>query len=89
MVPVDLPVKNVVENTRLANDRVKGEHYYDRRTDVAFPGGCSPESVAEYFVNDGITDPSVVDSLLGISDWYDYDRNCMEHPDGLPRYGSN
>ena len=87
MAAVDLPEKNIVENTRLSNDRAKGEHWYDRRTGVAHAGGVPPESIARYYVDEGITDPAVVDRILGLTDHYDLDRDCMEHPDGKPRYG--
>lgn len=87
MRPLNLPTKNIVENTRLRHDREKGEYWYDRKTSIAFPGGCDAETVAAHYVKEGITDPQVVDSLLGISDWSDLDRDCMQHPDGLERFG--
>lgn len=90
MQPLNLPVQNIVQNTRLRHDLAKGEHYYDRKTGVAFSGGCPPENVARFFVEEyGITDPRVADSVLGISDHYNLDRDCMAHPEGLERFGNS
>ena len=85
MVSVDLPTKNVVQNTRLRHDRRVGEYVYCRKCGVALAGGASDESYANHFVeHHGITEPAVVDSLLHISDFRGHERDCMEHPDGLP-----
>jgi hypothetical protein len=90
MVSVDLPTKNVVQNTRLRHDRRVGEYVYCRKCGVALAGGASDESYANHFVeHHGITEPAVVDSLLRISDYRDLKRDCMKYPNGPERFGKS
>ncbi len=85
MVPLELPVKNVIENTRLRHDLVQGEIFRDGRTNVAIH---DPELMARRFINQGITDPEVVDRLLVVEDYHVSNPNmerseprpCMVHP---------
>ena len=78
MEPLKLPVKNILENTRLGNDLAKGEVFRNSKTMVATHNA---RGMASKFVKQGITDPEVVDSLLIVEDYYDNDRPCMRHPD--------
>ncbi|WP_241982756.1 hypothetical protein [Halorubrum sp. ASP121] len=86
MVSLELPIKNVIQNTRLRHDLAQGEIFRNRRTGV---GTHSPETVARGFVNNGITDPNVADRLLIVDDYHvsnpemdrDEPRPCMLPPD--------
>ncbi len=79
MVPLELPVDHIIENTRLGNDLVTGEIFRDARTNVA---SHKPSTIASGFVNDGITEPEVVDRLLIVND---YHVNNPEMPRDEPR----
>ena len=82
MVSLELPVQHIVENTRLANDKVPGEIFRNSKTNVAHH---DPELIARGFINLGITDPDVVDRLLIVNDYHvndpskerDQPRPCM------------
>ncbi|ELZ49816.1 hypothetical protein C464_03714 [Halorubrum coriense DSM 10284] len=84
MVALELPIKNVIQKTRLANDLAQGEIFRSARTEVA---SHDPKTIAARFVNNGITDPEVVDRLLIVEDYHAsnpaMDRNerraCMIH----------
>jgi len=85
MVSLELPIKNVIQNTRLGNDLVKGEIFRDARSGVA---SHNPKVIANIFVNNGITDPEVVDRLLTVDDYHlknpemprNKRRECMVSP---------
>ncbi len=85
MVSLELPVKNIIENTRLANDLVQGEVFRDARSEVA---SHDPKVIAGRFVKDGITEPEVADRLLVVNDYHvsnpemdrDEPRPCMLPP---------
>ncbi|TKX64503.1 hypothetical protein EXE45_16490, partial [Halorubrum sp. SP9] len=88
MVSLELPIRNIIQNTRLRHDLAQGEVFRDARTEVA---SHNPKTVASAFVNDGITDPEVVDRLLIVEDYHvsnpamdrDERRACMTHPSEL------
>lgn len=90
MVSLELPIKNVIQNTRLGNDLAQGEIFRDARTEVA---SQNPRIIATGFVQDGITDPVVVDRLLIVEDYHvsnpvmdrEDRRNCMVQPDKRER----
>ena len=67
MVSLELPIRNVIQNTRLGNELVQGEIFRDARTEVA---SHSARTIASGFVENGITDPEVVDRLLIVEDYH-------------------
>ncbi|VTT85899.1 hypothetical protein DM2_1937 [Halorubrum sp. DM2] len=67
MVHLNLPVRNIVENTRLANDLVQGEIFRDSRLGVA---SHDPKVIASRFIEEGITQPEVADRLLVVDDYH-------------------
>ncbi|MCG1006054.1 hypothetical protein [Halorubrum lacusprofundi] len=85
MVSLESPIKNIIQNTRLGNDLSEGEIYRDARTEVA---SHNQKMIAARFVEDGITDPRVVERFLIVEDYQvsnpssgrDERRRCMVHP---------
>ena len=85
MVALELPIKNVIQNTRLKHDLAQGEIFRDARTEVATHDA---KKIAANFVEDGITDPDVVDRMLIVEDYHvsnpamdrDQKRPCMSRP---------
>ena len=67
MVPLELPITNIIQNTRLGYDLAQGEVFRDARTEVA---SHSAKTIAARFVENGITDPEVVDRLLIVEDYH-------------------
>ncbi|PHQ38018.1 hypothetical protein DJ69_13865 [Halorubrum persicum] len=86
MVALELPIRNVIQNTRLQHDLAQGEIFRNARTEVASHG---PTMIAAGFIENGITDPEVVDRLLIVEDYHvtnpamdrDEPRCCMLPPD--------
>ncbi|QRG24096.1 putative Rep protein [Halorubrum virus Humcor2] len=85
MVALELPIKNIIRNTRLRHDLAQGEVFRDARTGVA---SHNPETIARRFVNNGIMDPNVADRLLVVEDYHvnnptmtrEEPRPCMSPP---------
>jgi len=85
MVSLESPIKNIIQNTRLGNDLSEGEIYRDARTEVA---SHNQKMIAARFVEDGITDPRVVERFFIVEDYQvsnpssgrDERRRCMVHP---------
>lgn len=86
MVHLELPIQNLVENTRLGNDLAQGEIFRNSQTKVA---SHDPEAIARGFLEMGVDDPEVADRLLTVEDYHvsnprmsrDEPRSCMIHPD--------
>ena len=85
MVALELPIKNIIQNTRLRHDLAQGEVFRNARTEVA---SHDPATIAAGFIENGITEPEVVDRLLIVEDYHvsnpamdrDERRPCMVHP---------
>jgi hypothetical protein len=76
MKPLQLPVKHVLENTRLRHDLAGGEVFRNGKTEFA---SHNPETIARSFVEQGVTDPEMVDKLLIVEDYHSNNRNCMQY----------
>lgn len=82
MVSLELPVQNIIKNTRLQHNLVQGEIFRNSLTQFA---SHSPNQIANSFVKQGITNPDVVDELLIVEDYHitnremsrDEPRGCM------------
>lgn len=77
MKPLHLPVKEIIQNTRLRHDLASGEVFRNDGTGVS---SHDPEVIAQQFTNSGITDPSVAERMLTVEDYNDNDRECMKPP---------
>ncbi|MDB2223468.1 hypothetical protein PM023_02120 [Halorubrum ezzemoulense] len=86
MVPLELPIRNLVENTRLRNDLAQGEIFRNSQTKF---GSHDPKIIASSFLRTGIDKPEIADRLLTVEDYHvsnpqmsrDERRPCMVHPD--------
>ena len=77
-VPLHLPARRLLQETRLQYDREAGEMFRCSRCNVAY---SSQKMMARHFAHRyGIEDPEVADLLLIVEDYYDNDRPCIENP---------
>ncbi|OSP08538.1 hypothetical protein B9H04_06135 [Halorubrum ezzemoulense DSM 17463] len=84
MVQLELPIQNLIENTRLGNDLAQGEIFRNKQTKIA---SHNAETIAASLLQMGVTSPEVADRLLTVEDYHisnpqmerDEPRPCMVH----------
>ncbi|WP_318569923.1 hypothetical protein [Salinigranum marinum] len=78
MVTLHLPVRHLLQETRLQYDLKSGEMFRCGNCDVAT---YQPEWMARHLVEEyGLHDPESADSVLTVEDYNDRRRECMKHP---------
>ncbi|WP_410764930.1 hypothetical protein [Haloferax sp. DFSO60] len=77
MVTLKLPVQRILDETRLQHDLQKGEMWRCQKCNF---GTHQPEIMARHFVNIGLEEPEAADHVLHVEDYYEKERDCMQHP---------
>lgn len=78
MVPLHLPVRHLLQETRLQYSLKSGEVFRCGNCNVA---GHNAEWMARHLAEEyGLHDPRCADSVLIVEDYHDRQRECMQHP---------
>lgn len=75
MAELELPVKRILENTRLQYDLKSGEKWRCTKCNVSVH---NHDWMARHLVDEGATTPQQAEYLLKIEDYYDNEREVME-----------